>query len=267
MILTVFINGVTGFGMLIAFCFCMGPLEEVLGGQFPYPFMIILARITNSMAATTILVSVSWTYRSLHVLIHRQTAIIIVTGISGSIGLMASASRMLWAFSREDGVPFSRFLSRIEPRTALPLFSIGTTAAVSILLALIPLGSTTAFYALTGLTVGGFYSSFMISACVMLWRRLVTPTSDIAWGPFRLGKAGIPVTLLALFYSFIGWFFSFWPPTAMVTVRTFNWSLVVYFSVVILSMAYYGLRARHTYTGPKIEIIGIVRKDAESQRS
>lgn len=57
MILTVFINGVTGFGMLIAFCFCTGPLEDVLGTQFQYPFMIILATITNSMAATTFLVS------------------------------------------------------------------------------------------------------------------------------------------------------------------------------------------------------------------
>ncbi|KAH7396208.1 choline transport protein [Pyrenochaeta sp. MPI-SDFR-AT-0127] len=250
MILTVFINGITGFGMLIALCFCMGPLEDVLSTQFPYPFMIILANITDSMPATTIL-----------------AAIIIVTGISGSIGLMASASRMLWAFAREDGVPLSRFVSRIEPRTALPIYSIAITATISILLALIPLGSTTAFYALTGLTVGGFYSAFMVSACVMLWRRLVTPTSNIAWGPFRLGKLGIPITLVSLLYSFIGWFFSFWPPTAMITVRTFNWSLVVYFGVMFSSMAYYGLRARHTYTGPKMEIIEILRKDTDSGNS
>jgi choline transport protein len=60
MILTVFINGFTGFGMLIAFCFCMGPLEEVLSSRFPYPFIIILGKITNSMVATTILVSSPW---------------------------------------------------------------------------------------------------------------------------------------------------------------------------------------------------------------
>lgn len=180
---------------------------------------------------------------------------------------MASASRMLWAFAREDGVPLSRFVSRIEPRTALPLYSIGITATISILLALIPLGSTTAFYALTGLTVAGFYSAFMISACVMLWRRLITPSANIAWGPFRLGKFGVPITLLALLYSFIGWFFSFWPPTAMVTVETFNWSLVVYFGVMLMAMLYYGARARHTYTGPKMEISHVVRDGAKVRRS
>jgi choline transport protein len=181
--------------------------------------------------------------------------------MSGSIGLMASASRMLWAFAREDGVPFSRFVSLIELRTALPLYSIGITATVSVLLALIPMGSTTAFYALTGLTVGGFYSAFMVSACVMLWRRLVTPSCHIAWGPFRLRKFGVPITLLALLYSFMGFMFSFWPPTAIVTVKTFNWSLVVYLGVMILSMTYYVMRARHMYTGPKMEIGEVLKKE------
>ncbi|KAF2743337.1 amino acid transporter [Sporormia fimetaria CBS 119925] len=244
MILSVFINGVTGYAMLIALCFCMGPLDELLSGAFPFPFMIILLKITGSTAATTVLAS-----------------IIIVTGISGSIGLMATASRMLWAFAREDGVPLSRYVSRIERHTALPLYSIGITALISILLSLIALGSTTAFSALTGLTVAGFYSAFMVSACVMLWRRLVTPADQIAWGPFRLGRFGVPITVLALVYSFIGWFFSFWPPVAEVEVKTFNWSTVVYFGVMGLSMVYYAVRARKTYTGPKMEIVEVVRGD------
>ncbi|KAF2465154.1 putative GABA permease [Lindgomyces ingoldianus] len=246
MILTVFINGFTGFAMLIALIFCMGPLEEILTSTFPYPFILILGSITNSMSGTTVL-----------------AAIILVMGISASIGLIATASRMLWAFSRENGVPFSRYVSRIEPRTALPIYSIAITALISLLLALIPLGSTTAFYALTGLTVAGFYSSFMVSASVMLWRRLTTPSANIAWGPFRLGKMGVPITIVALIYSFIGWIFSFWPPVAAVTIHTFNWSLVVYFGVVILSMAYYGLRARKTYTGPKVEIENVVHEDGK----
>lgn len=172
---------------------------------------------------------------------------------------MASASRMLWAFAREDGVPLSRYVSRIERNTALPLYSIGITAGISVLLSLIPLGSTTAFSALTGLTVGSFYSAFMVSACVMLWVRLTTPADKIAWGPFRLGVFGVPITILSLIYSFIGWFFSFWPPVAQVTVKTFNWSTVVYCGVMVISMAYYVLRAHKTYTGPKMEIVEVVR--------
>ncbi|KAF1994868.1 amino acid transporter [Amniculicola lignicola CBS 123094] len=246
MLITVFINGFTGFAMLLALIYCMGPLEEILASTFPFPFMLIIAKISNSISGATVM-----------------SAIILTMGISASIGLTATASRMLWAFAREDGIPLSGFISRIEPRTALPIYSIAATALMSLLMALIPLGSTTAFFALTGLTVAGFYSSFMVSASVMLWRRLTTSSEDIAWGPFKLGRWGVPVTILALIYSFIGWFFSFWPPVAAVTVQTFNWSLVVYFGVLFLSMAYYVLRARKTYTGPKMEVVDVVRDDGK----
>jgi hypothetical protein len=43
--------------------------------------------------------------------------------IFGCVGTLATGSRMLWAFAREDGVPDSRFVSKIESRTRLPLFS------------------------------------------------------------------------------------------------------------------------------------------------
>ena len=88
----------------------------------------------------------------------------------------------------------------------------------------------------------------------MLYKRLTTPASDILWGPFQLGRAGVPITILALAYSFVGWFFSFWPPVAAVDASTFNWSFVVYWSVVLVALTWWGLRARHYYTGPKIEL-------------
>ena len=61
---------------------------------------------------------------------------VIIVAIFSAIGLHATTSRMLWAFAREDGVPGSRYISRVEPRTALPLWSIGTTAGINVLMAL-----------------------------------------------------------------------------------------------------------------------------------
>lgn len=122
------------------------------------------------------------------------------------------------------------------------------------LLALVNLGSAAAFVALTGLTVAGFYSSFAISAVIMLWRRLTVADSEIAWGPFKLGKAGVPITIIAIVFSLVGWFFSLWPPVAAVTVETFNWSLVVYFGTMGLALLWWFVSAKKTYTGPKKEI-------------
>ena len=143
---------------------------------------------------------------------------------------------------------------QVEARTALPLYAIGITAFISLGLALINLGSAVTFNALTGLTVAGFYSAFMVAGSVMLHRRLTTPAEDIAWGPFRLGKAGVPLTIIALIYSFVGFFFSFWPPVADFTVATFNWSLVVYFGILFLAIGWWAIRARKTYKGPKMDL-------------
>jgi choline transport protein len=174
--------------------------------------------------------------------------------IFGSIGILATGSRMLWAFAREAGVPGSSYISRVESRTRLPLYSIGATAVVSLLLGLIGLGSSTALSALTGLAVAGFYTAFFISAAMMLWRRLTVPAAKMPWGPFRLGAFGVPITILSLVYSVIGVIFSFWPPVADVDATSFNWSVVVFLGVISLSIGWWAIRARKTYAGPKVEI-------------
>ena len=88
----------------------------------------------------------------------------------------------------------------------------------------------------------------------MLHKRLTTARQDILWGPFRLGAAGVPITVAAIGYSLVGIFFSFWPPTATVTAATWNWSFVVYWATIMAALLWWWLRARHYYTGPKIEL-------------
>jgi choline transport protein len=195
--------------------------------------------------------------------------------IFGTIGAMATASRMLWAFAREEGVPGSHYIakvyytyilssisfdfsfcvltySKIEPSTGLPLYSIATTAIISMLYALIGLGSNAAFNALTGLTVASFYTGFIVCALLMLYRHFTVP--NMPWGPFRLGVLRLPVAILSLVYSIVGIIFCFWPPVSVVTVEVFNWSLIVFFGVVSISILWWALVARNTYQGPKMEI-------------
>ena len=124
----------------------------------------------------------------------------------------------------------------------------------NLLLALINLGSKAAFNALTNLSVSSFYSVFIISAALMLHKRLTTPSGEMFWGPFQLGRAGIPITIAALIYSIIGWLFSFWPANAPITVASFNWSIVVYVGSIGMAMLWWVVRARHVYCGPKMEL-------------
>jgi len=145
----------------------------------------------------------------------------------------------------------------MDERTKLPFFAVIATSIIAMILTLIALFSVIAFSAFAGLTVAGFYSAFIISATLMLWRRLKTPASSIPWGWFRLGPFGVPITIFALVYSVVGIVFSFWPAVADVTVETFNWAVVVYAGVLILASVRWFLTAKWRYSGPKIEVNGV----------
>ena len=88
----------------------------------------------------------------------------------------------------------------------------------------------------------------------MLNKRLNTPDADIPWGPFKLGKFGVPITILAILYSVLGAFFSMWPTAMHPTWATMNYCVFVYGGVLIFSMLFWLVYGRKHYTGPVIEI-------------
>ena len=75
--------------------FCIGPLDTALASDAPY---LILFKNTGSDAMTFILM-----------------AILLLLVYSGNITALASTSRELWAFSRDHGLPFSSWISKVLP--------------------------------------------------------------------------------------------------------------------------------------------------------
>lgn len=144
---------------------------------------------------------------------------------------------------------------QIQSKNALPLNSILVTAIIDMLLALIVLGSETAFNAFAGMAVQGYFTVFMILAFCGLYRKLVNKNSERSIrGPFHLGVFGVPITVVALAYSIVGFFFSFWPPVPNPPVDSFNWSLVAWVGTTVASLGYWQLRARKVYKGLLVEV-------------
>ncbi|TVY19970.1 Choline transport protein [Lachnellula arida] len=238
MIASVAINGVFGFSIIIAVLFCLGDQDAALNTPTLYPIIEIFTSAVQSNAGGSAMM-----------------AVLILAMIFANVGLLATASRMLWAFAREKGLPGHEYLARVEPRTKLPLWSIGVTVVINVLLSLIEIPSSVAFNAFLSLAIAGFYSSFLISATVMLFYRVRTPPSEIPWGPFKMGRAGTPVTVFSIIYSSQGMFFSFWPPNAHVTAESMNWSSVVFVGIVACSLIFWVLHGRKVYKGPLVEVI------------
>jgi len=68
-------------------------------------------------------------------------------------GIMCASSRNLHAFARDHGLPFSKFFSKLNPRTGVPDRAVIVTAVLTIIFALIYLGSSAAFNAILSSSV------------------------------------------------------------------------------------------------------------------
>ncbi|MCJ1440376.1 MAG: hypothetical protein MMC23_000859 [Stictis urceolatum] len=246
MIFSTLFNGLLAWAMLIAFLFCAGTITEA-ESESPYPYIPILARITGSDVGATILAS-----------------LIVVLEFCACIAATATASRMMWAFARDHGLPNWRQLSQVDVRTSIPLKCLLVGVLFAALFGLINIGSTTAFNDIISLVLVSLYGTYILACGLLLYRRLNGDIGDdtssdkkhlFTWGPWRIkGLLGILINTVAVLYLVLMAFFSFWPSEAKVTAANMNYSSLLFGAAVIWSMIYYVFWAHKTYKGPVVEV-------------
>jgi len=99
--------------------------------------------------------------------------------------------------------------------------------------------------------VSSFLTSYSIPIVLMIVKRL--RHEKIEFGPWALGRWGLPINVFAAGYILFTVVFTFFPPSVPVTKESMNYSCVVYGGVVVAGLVYYGFRARKTYIGPSLE--------------
>lgn len=96
---------------------------------------------------------------------------------------LVSCSRQTFAFARDGGLPFSRYLYKINPSTRTPVNCVWASAAAGLLLGLLAFAGPSAINAIFSLAIIGQYIAFSVPvACRLLGGVPWTP------GPFTLGK-------------------------------------------------------------------------------
>ncbi|KAL8824834.1 MAG: hypothetical protein Q9191_004789 [Dirinaria sp. TL-2023a] len=93
----VVLNAILGFIMVLTLCFCLGDVNAIMETDTLFPFIQIFYNTTKSYGATDVMVT-----------------ILIVTLTSSAISEVATASRQLWSFARDNGLPFSATLSYVS---------------------------------------------------------------------------------------------------------------------------------------------------------
>ncbi len=192
-------------------------------------------------------------------------------------------SRMVYAFSRDGGLPGSKLWHKINPKTRTPTNAVWLGVVVSALvgsLALIQKGGyETAFFALTGIAVIGLYIAYIIP----VFLRLRNP--DFKQGPWNLkGYSKIVGWVAVVWVAFISVLFCaplfkpFWPwfgsagsvtdpATKAVTykINNFNFTGPMILISFTLVAVWWAVSAKKWFSGPKVmgtkeELLAIERE-------
>lgn len=134
---------VTAFCFLITLLFCVTDFDEVVASPTGVPVLAIFYQATGSKAAATAL-----------------TCLIFVSIFFSEIGGVLVAGRTTWAFARDNGMPFSRQLSKIDPHTKMPANATILSSLLSIAYGAIYIGSSTAFSSIVGSSIVMLFSTY-----------------------------------------------------------------------------------------------------------
>ncbi|KAJ5126555.1 hypothetical protein N7448_007334 [Penicillium atrosanguineum] len=147
------LNSALGLSMMLTILFCLGDVDVL--GATGFPFIQIFYNSTGSYIGASFM-----------------TAIITVLTGACSVGIATTASRMTWSFARDQGLPFSRFLKKVNNSTKVPIISVSVVCGFSCILSLIYIGSDTAFNDVISLVVTGFYCTYFLPSAFLLYHRI-----------------------------------------------------------------------------------------------
>jgi choline transport protein len=93
-------------------------------------------------------------------------------------------------------------------------------------------------------------ATYSISIGCVLYQRTIGGSQHLPVARWSLGRWGTPVNAIAFVYSNFILFWTGWPGAKDPTVETFNWSVVMFGGIGIISFVYYFVSGRKNYTGP-----------------
>lgn len=248
-LLSIGMCGILGFLILAVMAACIQDIPSILVTKFGQPMAQIYFDALGK----------KWT-------IAMMTLIFIVQWFMG-LSIVVAASRQTWAFSRDDALPFSRWIKVVNYKLGVPLRAVYFDVIVSCIIGLLSLVNSTTVAALFSLACASNGLAWLIPiACRHIWfdKDSFTP------GPFYLGHFwsrinGIFATCYLVLVVFVLAQFPEGGPS--VTKETMNYTCVINAAVWVGALAYYFIDARKWFEGPKhtvdVDVIEAVAEKSE----
>ena len=179
------------------------------------------------------------------------------------IHFLATHARMSYAFARDGGLPWSKYLYKLDSKK-IPIRALWMVVAVDFLILIPSLYSERLYEAINSIGTVGTYISYSIPIALRLYKG-----KDFEPGPFSLGWFGLPCAVISVI-----WLLSAsialmlpivniqWDPALYASytdyvydyLSFFNWSPVMVFLIMFSAGLAWIVNVRRWFKGPKSDL-------------
>ncbi|KEF61990.1 uncharacterized protein A1O9_03562 [Exophiala aquamarina CBS 119918] len=179
-------------------------------------------------------------------------------------GCTITATRVVFAYSRDGAIPGSRWWSQVHPKTKTPVYATWGVLCVSALLGLLMFASPVAIGAVFSIGAIAQYTAFTVPVAL----KLFFDHGRFKPGPWNLGRWSKPLGAIAC-----AWWCLIVPALCFPAVKgadltplTMNWTCLIYGGAMFLALSWYAISGRKWFNGPRINV-AIVHEGVEAPQS
>jgi amino acid transporter len=222
MVIAVVASGFVGYIMLLALTLSINNVDAVLsakdagGNSIPTVVAILIQALgaTAGKAVSVLAAMAMWFC---------------------GLGAVTGCSRVIYAFSRDGGMPFSSVLKKVQSQHQTPVAAIWTTVCAAFAAAIY----SGAYEVVTSISVMSLYFAY-IAPVFLSWKN--RKTKPLVKGPWNLGNYSSSINLLAIIWTvFI---------TTVVSLANDCKAGKTMIGLLLLLLAWYHFREKQRFKGP-----------------
>lgn len=218
---------ILGWIYYIAASYATKSVPEILESKLVLPLGQVFLNVLGKKGALTLWCSI--------------TVLQYLCGCSQAV----DASRVIFAFSRDNALPGSRWWKRINHTTQTPVNAVWFAMLLSSICGILVF-STAAFNSLASASVIGLYISYVTPIyCRVTWGK-----DKLQPGPFNLGRWSFPIGWTGIVWVAFMVVMLLFPNTQTANVQTMNYSIVIVMAFFIFAGGSWIFSARYWFTGP-----------------
>ncbi|EXJ86322.1 hypothetical protein A1O3_03273 [Capronia epimyces CBS 606.96] len=222
-----------GWAVVLVIAATVVDIDDVVAGQYGQPFGSLCLQVLGKRAGLAMF------------------SLNIIAQFFVGVGCTITATRVVFAYSRDGAIIGSRWWSQIHPKTRTPVYATWGVLTVSSLLGLLSFASPVAIGAVFSIGAIAQYTAFTTPVVLKLFNN-----DRFRPGPWHLGRFSKPLGIIAF-----GWWCLIVPALCFPAVKgkdlnalTMNWTCLIYGGVMFIAMSWYAISGRKWFKGPRVNV-------------